>query len=41
MKKRKQKKGLAVQLTYQNNKLMETEKLPIYMKNFARPEWVY
>jgi len=34
------KKGLVVRLTYQNNKLLRVEQLPIYMKNFAQPEWV-
>ncbi|HKC04644.1 MAG TPA: CapA family protein [Patescibacteria group bacterium] len=34
------KHGLAVQLFYQNNKLSKIDKLPIYMKNFAQPEWV-
>jgi poly-gamma-glutamate synthesis protein (capsule biosynthesis protein) len=34
------KQGIAVQLTYQNNNLIKTEKLPVYMRNFAQPEWV-
>ena len=34
------KNGLAIRLTYRDNKLLNIEKLPIYMKNFAQPEWV-
>lgn len=34
------KHGLAVRLIYQKGKLLKIEKLPIYMKNFAQPEWV-
>lgn len=34
------KKGLAIKLKYQGNKLIETEKMPIYMKNFSQPNWV-
>jgi len=34
------KKGLAIKLTYQNNQLLKIDQLPIYMKNFAQPEWV-
>jgi poly-gamma-glutamate synthesis protein (capsule biosynthesis protein) len=33
------KNGLAIELTYQNAKLLNIEKLPVYMKNFAQPEW--
>lgn len=33
------KKGLVIQLTYQNNNLVNTEKLPIYMKSLAQPGW--
>jgi poly-gamma-glutamate synthesis protein (capsule biosynthesis protein) len=33
------KNGLAVQLTYQNDKLINIGKLTVYMKNFAQPEW--
>ncbi len=35
------KNGLAVGLFYQKNNLIKIEKLPIYMKNFAQPEWIY
>jgi poly-gamma-glutamate capsule biosynthesis protein CapA/YwtB (metallophosphatase superfamily) len=34
------KKGMAVELTYQENKIINTKMLPIYMKNFVQPEWV-
>jgi poly-gamma-glutamate synthesis protein (capsule biosynthesis protein) len=34
------KNGLAAELTYQNSSLLKIENLPIYMKNFAQPEWV-
>jgi poly-gamma-glutamate capsule biosynthesis protein CapA/YwtB (metallophosphatase superfamily) len=34
------KQGLAVQLTYQNNVLVNEKQLPVYMQNFAQPEWV-
>jgi len=34
------KKGLAVQLTFQNGKLINTDNLPIYMNSFAQPDWV-
>jgi len=34
------KKGLVIRLTYQNNKLINTEKLSIYMSNFVQPAWV-
>lgn len=34
------KKGLAIKLTYQNNQLQKVDQLPIYMKNFAQPEWI-
>lgn len=34
------KKGLAIELTYRDNKIINTEMLPIYMKNFVQPEWV-
>lgn len=33
------KNGLAIRLTYDEAKLSTIEKLPIYMKNFAQPEW--
>lgn len=33
------KKGLAIRLTYKNSSLAYIEKLPIYMSNFAQPEW--
>lgn len=33
------KKGLAIRLTYEGDNLSEIEKLPIYMKSFAQPEW--
>jgi poly-gamma-glutamate capsule biosynthesis protein CapA/YwtB (metallophosphatase superfamily) len=34
------KKGLAIELTYQDSKIINTKLLPIYMKNFVQPEWV-
>jgi len=34
------KKGLAIRLTYQKNTLIKIEKMFIYMKSFAQPEWV-
>lgn len=34
------KSGLAIRLTYQNDKLINIEKLPVYMKNLGQPEWV-
>lgn len=33
------KTGMAVRLTYQNDKLINVERLPIYMKNLGQPEW--
>lgn len=33
------KKGLAIRLTFTGNRLAKVEKLPVYMKNFAQPEW--
>ena len=33
------KKGLVIKLTYLNGKIVKTEKLPIYMKSIAQPEW--
>lgn len=33
------KTGLAIRLTYDGNKLSKIEKLPIYMKSVAQPEW--
>lgn len=33
------KHGLAVELTFTNKVLSKTEKMPIYMRNFAQPEW--
>lgn len=33
------KKGLAIRLTYNGKKLSKIEKLPVYMKNIAQPEW--
>ena len=34
------KKGLAIELTFENGKLVKEERLPVYMKNWAQPEWV-
>ena len=34
------KKGLAVRLNYKGKKLETIDQMPIYMKNFAQPEWV-
>lgn len=34
------KKGLVVRLNYKGKKLDKIDQLPIYMKNFAQPEWV-
>lgn len=34
------RKGLVVKLVYRDGKLIGEEKLPIYMQNFAQPEWV-
>lgn len=34
------KKGLAVKLTYHSNKLSNVVSMPIYMNNFAQPEWI-
>ena len=34
------KKALVVELVYQGDKLKKIEKMPIYMKNFAQPEWI-
>jgi len=34
------KNGLVIQLTYQNSKIINTEKMPVYMKDFAQPEWI-
>lgn len=33
------KKGLAIRLTYSGKNLSKIEKLPVYMKNIAQPEW--
>lgn len=33
------KKGLAVKLIFENNKFVKDEKMPIYMKYHAQPEW--
>jgi len=33
------KNGLVIDLTYTGKRLTSTEKLPIYMKNFAQPSW--
>jgi poly-gamma-glutamate capsule biosynthesis protein CapA/YwtB (metallophosphatase superfamily) len=33
------KNGLAIRLIYDRDKLLKIEKLPIYMKSFAQPEW--
>lgn len=33
------RRGLAIKLTFQNNRLTKEDKLPIYMNNFAQPEW--
>lgn len=33
------KTGLAIRLTYDGDKLSKTEKLPIYIKDIAQPEW--
>lgn len=34
------KTGIAVCLTYQKDKLIDIEEMPIYMKSFAQPEWI-
>lgn len=34
------RRGLVMKLTYRDGKLVGEEKLPIYMQNFAQPEWV-
>lgn len=34
------KKGLAIRLNFQKDKLTKIEELPLYMKNFAQPEWI-
>lgn len=34
------KRGLVVRLNYKGKKLEKIDELPIYMKNFAQPEWV-
>lgn len=33
------RRGLVMKLTYRDRKLIGEEKLPIYMQNFAQPEW--
>lgn len=33
------KKGLAIKLIFRDSKLVKEKKLPIYMRNFAQPEW--
>lgn len=33
------KKGLVIRLTYSGKNLSKIEKLPVYMKSFAQPEW--
>lgn len=33
------KTGMAIRLTYQNDKLINIERLPVYMKNLGQPEW--
>lgn len=35
------KNGLVVQLIYKNKTLSNIKELPIYMRNFAQPEWTY
>jgi poly-gamma-glutamate synthesis protein (capsule biosynthesis protein) len=34
------KKGLAVRLTIKDKKIIKSDRLPIYMKEWAQPEWV-
>ena len=34
------KKGLVVRLTYRGGELKTEDKLPVYMRNFAQPEWI-
>jgi poly-gamma-glutamate synthesis protein (capsule biosynthesis protein) len=34
------KKGLAVKLIFENKKFVRDERMPIYMKSHAQPEWV-
>jgi poly-gamma-glutamate capsule biosynthesis protein CapA/YwtB (metallophosphatase superfamily) len=34
------RKGIAVELTFENKKLVNEVKLPIYMREWAQPEWV-
>ncbi len=36
----KTRQGLAIKLTFNKNKIVSEEKLPIYMRNWAQPEWV-
>jgi len=33
------KTGLAIRLTYRDNKLSKIEEMPVYMENFAQPKW--
>jgi iron only hydrogenase large subunit-like protein len=34
------KKGMAVKLLFEGKELVETEEMPVYMKNLGQPEWV-
>lgn len=34
------KKGLVVQLTYDNQKLVDSQELPVFIENYGQPRWV-